>query len=91
MKRIIVTDHARFEMSRRGIREEMVLRVAAAPDQVVPALRGRVVHQSLVPESGAGRQRLLRVVLEEQGDALVAITAYVTSRIAKYWQSEAEP
>lgn len=69
----------------------MVLRVAAAPDQVVPALRGRAVHQSLVPESGAGRQRLLRVVLEEQGDALVIVTAYVTSRIAKYWQLEAEP
>ncbi len=90
MKRVIVTNHARFEMNRRGIDEEAVLRVAATPDQVAPARPGRVVHQSLIPGDAAGGRRLLRVILEEQGDALVVVTAYVTSRIAKYWQSEAE-
>lgn len=90
MKRVVLTDHARFEMERRGIPEDTVYRVAAAPEQVVPAPRGRMIYQSRLSRSQGGRPLLVRAVVEERGDTLTVVTVYASSKIAKYWQPEAE-
>lgn len=90
MRRVIITDYARSEMGRRQIAEDSVRKVTLAPDQVVTQANGRTVHQSRIDVSGSGKGMPLRVVVKENGDALVVITAYRTSKVEKYWQSEAE-
>ena len=61
------------------------------PAQVLSSSSGRQVRQSLIQESPDSRPMLVRVVVIEEGDTLVVITAYRTSRIAKYWQAETNP
>ncbi len=41
-----------------------------------------MVHQDLV---GRGLKLLLRVIAAEDADAIHVVTAYKTSKIAKYW------
>jgi len=80
-KRIIISPHAQFEMKRRGIKTSEVLAVIRQPGQIVQSRRGRQVRQSLL---GRGRW-LLRVVVSETPTAYYAVTAYKTSKVAKYW------
>ena len=91
MRSVVISDHARFEMDRRQIREEDVRKVALSPEQVVSSSMGRVVHQSRITEPSLARAMLLRVVVEERGDTLFVVTAYQTSKVEKYWRPEAEP
>lgn len=60
-----------------------MLAVAAAPEQVIPERRGRLAAQSRVRFEG--RDVLLRVIIEV-GDLPAIITAYRTTRVAKYWR-----
>jgi hypothetical protein len=53
--------------------------------------RMEMARRDLPQESPDSRPMLVRVVVIEEGDALVVITAYRTSRIAKYWQAETNP
>jgi len=91
VRRVIISDHARFEMERRHIAEETVCEVARAPEQTVPSGKGRAVCQSRVHDSVLGKTMLVRVVTEERQGALFVVTAYQTSRVGKYWQPEVEP
>jgi len=43
MRRLLISEHARFEMGRRGIAEETVRQVALHPEQVVSSASGREV------------------------------------------------
>ncbi len=91
MRRVILTEHAQFEMARRGLSEDVVRRIALDPEQVVSSSLGRQVRQSRVQESADTRLLLVRVVVVEGKGILTVITAYRTSKIAKYWQAEPEP
>ncbi|MBI4286393.1 MAG: DUF4258 domain-containing protein [Chloroflexi bacterium] len=86
--KIIISDHARFEMARRHLREELVGSVAQNPQQVVKVEHGRKVHQSKYYDSSEGREMLLIVICQESPGQLFVVTAYRTSRIDKYWQKE---
>ncbi|MBI4602142.1 MAG: DUF4258 domain-containing protein [Planctomycetes bacterium] len=81
-KPVIVSGHARFEMRRRGIREAQVVGVVRLPGQVVPSRKGRHVYQAKI----ASGKMLLRVVVREDTSAYHVITAYKTSKVAKYWK-----
>ena len=59
--------------------------MAAAPEQVVPERRGRVAAQSRLLFDG--RDALLRVIIDGNGPLPAIITAYRTTRVAKYWRS----
>jgi len=91
MRRVIISDHARFEMERRQISEGMLRQVAIQPDQMVSSAKGRMTYQSRIADSVSGREMLLRVVVEERPDAVFIVTAYKTSKVEKYWQPEVEP
>ena len=91
MRSVVISDHARFEMDRRRVREEDVRKVALSPEQVVSSRKGRMVHQSRVTDPVSRSAMLLRVVVEERAGALFVVTAYRTSKVDKYWQPEAEP
>jgi hypothetical protein len=86
MKPVRFSDHARLEIVRRDIPFEVVEQVLSSPEQSVPEHGGLVARQSRVELEG--RQYLVRVIVAEQPDASVVVTAYRTSRVGKYWRSK---
>jgi hypothetical protein len=81
----LVTSHAAFEIRRRGIEDGAVRRVLAAPEQRHAVRPGRDVLQSTI--AVAGKTYLLRVFVDIDRDPAEIVTAYRTSRIAKYWRA----
>jgi len=82
-----ISNHARWEMERRGIKVEMAMSVAANPEQRVPDRPGISIYQSR-REFEDGKMYLLRVVVAEDTDPPVIVTVYRTSKIEKYWRPE---
>lgn len=83
-KRIHIGTHARFEMRRRGIQRAEIIRTVRNPGQVVPSRKGREIYQRLIGPKG---RLLLRVVVKRAANVYHVITAYKTSKIAKYWRT----
>ena len=83
MKPVRILDHARFEMSRRGISEAEIRATIAKPSQIVPGKKGRQIYQSLLPPHAS---HLLRVVVKDEAVAYDVVTAYKTSKVDKYWR-----
>jgi len=79
-KQIVIAPHALFEMQRRGISRADLEAVVRNPQQIIPSVKGRQIHQSKLP---SGRM-LLRAVVKEDAQVYHVITAYKTSKIAKY-------
>jgi hypothetical protein len=84
----ILTDHAQFEMARRGIGEDEVVRVLSNPGQVETVRPGRIVLQSQLRRSEADRIYLLRVFVDIDCQVPEVVTVYRTSKIRKYWRTE---
>lgn len=66
------------------MREQVIIDVLEKPQQVLESSKGRRVAQKIFEE--ANRKFLIRVVFSEEGDTKKVITAYLTSRIDKYWR-----
>ena len=81
----LVTSHAALEINRRGIDDGAVRRVLAAPEQRHAVRPGRDLLQSRI--AVAGKTYLLRVFVDIDRDPAEIVTAYRTSRIAKYWRA----
>ena len=75
--------HAEEEVARRGIPREVIDAVLREPDEKVAGFGGRRVYQSLHQFAG-GKAFLVRVVVDERLRPPLVITAYRTSKIAKY-------
>ncbi len=84
VKRIQISAHASFEMRRRGINPAAVRQMIRQPGQVQPSTKGRKIYQGLI---GRARRLLLRVIVKEDADAYHVVTAYKTSKVAKYWRT----
>jgi hypothetical protein len=63
----------------------MVESTVVNPEQRLPVRVGRDVFQSRIPT--ADGVRLVRVFVDTDQTPPVVVTAYKTSRIAKYWRS----
>ncbi len=83
-----LTDHARFEMERRGISEADIARVLSAPEQSDLVRPGRLVYQSRMEFEEPGKIYLLRVFVDIDRQPAEVVTAYRTSKVEKYWKSE---
>jgi hypothetical protein len=81
--------HAEWEMDRRGIPLALVQAVMDHPEQrlVDESCKGRWIYQSRLRFED-GKMCLLRVVVAEDEQPPVIITAYRTSKIEKYWSTE---
>ena len=81
--------HAEWEMTRRGIPLALVQAVMDHPEQrlVDESRAGRWIRQSRLRFED-GKMYLLRVVVAEDEQPPVIITAYRTSKIEKYWRAE---
>jgi hypothetical protein len=86
VKDYVVTDHAAFEMGRRGLSEQVIRRVLVAPEQRLEIRSGRVVLQSRVALGAPEKTVLVRVVVDVDRHPAEVVTAYQTSKIGKYWR-----
>lgn len=86
MTNYVIGDHAQFEMERRGLSEQLVRSVLAAPEQEIPVRSGRVVLQARVEMGTPPKEYLVRVFVDIDRDPAEVVTAYRTSKIAKYWR-----
>jgi hypothetical protein len=75
-------------MGRRGISEETVRRLLAAPEQIVGVRPRRVVAQSRDVDPVSQRSYLVRVFVDVDREPAEVVTVYRTSRIDKYWRNE---
>jgi hypothetical protein len=74
--------HAIIQAGRRRIPREVVERVVRDAQQVVKIDARREIRQS-IDEAGA----LVRVIVDIENDPVVIVTAYRTSKVAKYWRA----
>jgi hypothetical protein len=72
-----LTEHARFEATRRNISDEDIASVVSAPQQRLPSSKGRVILQSKYYDAGEGKEMLLMFNI---------VTVYKSSKIDKYWR-----
>ena len=86
MAHYVIGEHARFEMTRRGLSEEIVRSVLAAPDQQIEIRPGRVVVQSQVKMSAPPKTYLTRVFVDVDRDPREVVTVYRPSKVSKYWR-----
>lgn len=80
----VITDHAWYEMDRRGISTETVEQILDAPEQRVPVHKGRDVFQSRV--NMEGRKYLVRIFVDIDRKPNAVVTVYRTRKIRKYWR-----
>jgi hypothetical protein len=83
----VITPHAAFEIARRGLAEETIRAVLAAPEQRLRVRPGREVLQSRLALSPGGKMYLVRVFVDLDRQPAEVVTAYRTSKIGKYWRS----
>jgi hypothetical protein len=62
----------------------MVERVLESPEQKLPVLANITCYQSKVDIRG--KQYLLRAMVNETVRPPVVVTAYITSKVGKYWR-----
>jgi hypothetical protein len=82
-----IGEHALRQAERRGLDEATLMRVAEHPEQVVAVGPGREVRQSRVRFPPDDTPYLVRVIVDTTGACIRVITAYRTSKIAKYWRA----
>jgi hypothetical protein len=78
MKRVIFVQHAMDRMSERSITQELVKSTLNHPDNIDCRNEKRKMAQRFI------EGRLLRIIYEEDDDAIVVVSAYCTSRVNKY-------
>lgn len=76
--------HALEELDERRISRSLVELVLQAPEQKVPEVEDITCYQSRVDIDG--KSFLLRVMVNETVNPPTVVTAYRTSKIAKYWR-----
>jgi len=85
-----LTDHALTEMVRRQISAVDIAKVLSAPEQTEDECEGRVIYQSRLEMGDPPRIYLLRVFVDVDRYPPDVVTAYRTSKIAKYWRTQNE-
>ncbi len=87
MKPIRVTNHCEGRIVARELDRELVEKVIRSPEQIVPDADDpkRQIHQSCFLDS-KGKEKLLRVVVEEKEAEIIAVTVYPVSQIRRYWK-----
>lgn len=80
----VFTVHAREQMRKRGIAEEVVWDILAEPESILPVRTGRIVVQGIVTQGEQRRLHLVRIFVDVDRTPPEIVTVYATSKIAKY-------
>ena len=83
--KLTISEHARGQAARRGVREATMLEVANSPEQRQMIRLGREVRQSRITDEASGKLYVVRVVVDTAPEGDTVVTAYRTSKIEKYW------
>ena len=84
LRQAVLTDHARRQMARRGLAEADVRDVLQQPGQVELVRPGRIALQKTLSLGTPPRNYMLRVFVDVDRTPPEIVTAYRTSRLAKY-------
>lgn len=84
----ILTHHAQWELSRRSLSEAIIHAILSAPEQRFEVRPGRVVLQSKVVSGHPEKTVLVRVFVDIDRTPAEVVTAYQTSKVAKYWRGD---
>lgn len=82
--KINFSKHAEGQLKERNLDKSFVSEALAKPDQVIEGKKGRKIAHKIT--SLKNKEYLLRIVYTEQRDFVEVITAYLTTRIDKYWR-----
>jgi len=77
-----------LEMRRRGLDDPVVRAVVESPEQQIPVRPGRILLQSRIGIGQPPRLYLVRVFVDVDREPAEVVTAYRTSKIAKYWRAQ---
>ena len=80
-----ISRHALEEMERRSIPLNVVESILQNPQQIVDEYGNKKAFQSIM-NLGAGKDYLIRVIVNDTIDPGNVITVYRTSKINKYWR-----
>ena len=80
-----ISRHARNEMNRREISEDLVQAVLQNPGQIVDEYGNMKAYQSITG-SETGKNYLVRVIVNDTVEPEKVVTVYKTSKIKKYWR-----
>jgi ABC-type sugar transport system substrate-binding protein len=80
-----ISRHARNEMNRRGISEDLVQAVLQNPGQIVDEYGNMKAYQAITG-SETGKNYLVRVIVNDTVEPEKVVTVYKTSKIKKYWR-----
>ena len=82
----VITEHAAFEMRRRGIDEATLRSVLATPGQRSSVRAGRDVLESRM--TFEDNEYVVRVFVDIDRTPAEVVTVYRTTKIRKYWRTE---
>ncbi len=88
LKEFVITEHAAFELHRRGITRETIQQVLGAPEQRYEVRAGRDVLQGRTSHGDPPKTYLVRVFVDVDREPAEVVAAYRTSKISKYWRPE---
>jgi hypothetical protein len=88
IREFVLTDHARFEMGRRGLAEDAVVAVLRQPQQRWELRPGRHLLQSRFSAGEPPKAYIIRVIVDVDETPVAVVTAYRTSKLLKYWRQE---
>jgi len=74
MKQVIFIRHALDRLEERGISKDLVIEIIRDPDDVDLESERRKIAQKLI------KGKLLRIVYDDEGELIVVISAYRTSK-----------
>lgn len=80
-----LTQHAIWEMQKRGITEEEVTQVFEQPEQKIGVSFNREIWQNIIELRG--KKYVLRIVVELSPSVKI-ITVYKSSKVSKYWKGQ---
>ncbi len=81
----VLSNHAKEKIQKRGINEALIFEVLNNPHQII-AQNGKEVYQSIV--SINDNKFLLRIFVNTLKKPFIVITAYLTTKISKYWSEK---
>ena len=79
-----LSQHLQEQLAERGIPSALLTEVLRSPEQTGKGYGGCEVRQSRVILGE--KEYLLRIVVDSQQQPPCVVTAYLTSKISKYWQ-----
>jgi hypothetical protein len=80
-----ISRHARNEMNRREIPENLVQTILQNPGQIVDEYGNMKAYQSIIG-SETGKNYLVRVIVNDTVEPEKVVTVYKTSKIKKHWR-----